>query len=652
MSRFKMVGRFGTVHAGLGIGALVLAASAAIGLSPLALAAASVEVTTYHGDPQRTGWNEQETILTVANVGAAGFGLLYSVPLDEQVDAQPLIVTGQTITGVKGTHTVVYVATENNTVYAIDAASGTVLRSRNLGTPVPMPFGCTNNSATVGIGSTPVIDTSSKTLYVITDNYDSGSGQAAFYLHALALGSLADKAGSPVKVQASHKLSDGTVYNFTPASSRQRAALLNVNGNVYAAFASYCDYAGPTSRGWLLGWNATSLKPLAAAELTNQFTPTQAPDNFFLSSIWMSGYGVAADSSGNLFFVTGNSAYWAGGSVPFSVQNLAESVVKVSSNLQAVTSYFTPQNLASLDAGDADFGSGGVIVLPNQKGKFPHLAVAAGKDGNMYFLNRDSLGGFTPTGPDKVLGTYPIGGCWCGPSYFVGADNVPRVVSSGGWNIITWKLQTSTPVSLVQDQYSANVYPDGYTNQDPGLFTTISSNKTKAGTAIIWTVARPAFSNPTDWNITLNAFDAANMTTPIYTGTVGTWVNSQANANIVPTVANGQVYVASYKNLAIFGLGAPTPSAQPGSGAVPVAISGNQLYGTAQAVNGASLSLKTRNGAMVAVDMSLAAQTHKSAVVRVGRTLLVQGRYGADGTLHADSIQRAKGSPKSWGPDR
>ena len=145
-------------------------------------------------------------------------------------------------------------------------------------------------------------------------------------------------------------------------------------------------------------------------------TQATSPNSFFLSSIWMSGYGPAADDSGNILFVTGNSDY--SGTTYDGVTNIQESVMKVSSNLTTVLDLFTPSDQGSLDQTDEDFGSGGVLVLPDQPGSLPHLAVAAGKDGNMYFMNEDNLGGYSTT-KNNVFGTYSIGGCWCGESYFV-----------------------------------------------------------------------------------------------------------------------------------------------------------------------------------------------------------------------------------------
>src|SRR5262249_54943987 len=157
---------------------------------------------------------------------------------------------------------------------------------------------------------------------------------------------------------------------------------------------------------------------------------------FFLSAIWMSGYGLATDDSGNILFVTGNSDF--SGTTYDGVTNIQESVVKVSSNLSTVLDLFTPKNVDSLDQFDADFGSGGVMVLPDQAGPKPHLAVAAGKDGNMFLMNADSLGGFSPT-KNNVLQTVQVGGCWCGPSYFIDSDGAARVVSSGSKMVRIWR---------------------------------------------------------------------------------------------------------------------------------------------------------------------------------------------------------------------
>ncbi len=232
-------------------GQLLLALLVFISASAL-LAAGQTSVTTYHYDNYRTGWNRNEAALTPANVGTKTFGLLQKVTLDDQVDAQPLVVPGVLITAgnYQGTHDVVYVVTENDTVYAIDVHTGTVLLNPNFGKPVRNPLGCTNNAPNVGITSTPVIDPSSNTLYVMI--YTQAQSGPTYTLHALDLGSLTDKV-TPQVVTASHTLTDGTTFTFNATYQRQRPALLFANGSIYAGFGSFCDFAANVSRGWTSG---------------------------------------------------------------------------------------------------------------------------------------------------------------------------------------------------------------------------------------------------------------------------------------------------------------------------------------------------------------------------------------------------------------
>jgi hypothetical protein len=504
------------------------------------ISAAQVSVTTYHYDNYRTGWNSQETVLTPAAVGGANFGLLQTVDLDGQVDAQPLVVPNVMITAGanQGPHDVVYVATSANIVYAIDTHSGVVLLHADFGTPVTEPLGCNNNAHTVGITSTPVIDTASSTLYVMVYNQDTSVQN--YRLHALDLGSLVDRA-APQVVTASHTLANGTTYTFNAGVQRQRPGLLLANGNIYAGFGSFCDYSAGLSRGWLLGWNAASLEPLAGNQLND--TQDSSPDSFFLSSIWMSGYAPATDDAGNVLFVTGNSDY--SGTTYDGVTNIQESVVKVSASLTGVLDLFTPDDQASLDEFDTDFGSGGVLVLPDQPGAVPHLAVAAGKDGNMYLMNEDDLGGYSTSG-NNVLGTYSIGACWCGQSYFAGPNGEARVVSSGGNSVGVWLLGTSTSVGLKKIAVSASL-PTG---QFGGFFTSVSSNGT--ATPIVWALTRPQSKSST--SISLYAFNPENSMAQIYTAAAGTWPNYGGDSNQIPVVANGKVFVASYRQLQIFGI--------------------------------------------------------------------------------------------------
>ncbi len=497
-------------------------------------------ITTYHYDNLRTGWNQAEHELTYEKVQSAHFGLIQNVALDDQVDTQPLVVPHVDIpTGPSpGVHDVVYVVTEGDSVYAIDASSGEILLHAKFGNPVPTPLGCNNNGPNVGINGTPVIDREAHTMYVIV--YSLQGGNPEYRIHALDLSSLTDKM-PPVVVSASHKLSNNSNFQFNARFQRQRPALLLSKGNVYAGFGSFCDFSANVSRGWLLGWTAGTLTPLAA----NQLNDTQAtsPDSFFLSSVWMSGYGPAADPDGNIYFVTGNSDY--SGTTYDGSTNIQESVVKLAPDLSKVLDIFTPSNQGNLDQGDTDFGSGGAMLVPAQEGSTPHLVAAAGKDGRMFILDRNSLGGYTPGGPDKVVAQANIGGCWCGESYFH-----HKIVSSGGSNAILWKIKTSPGVSLQNEATSAGIGGA----QDPGFLTSVSSEDEHH--PIIWAVSRPDNSSPAD--ISLFAFkgepSGGGTLDTLFQGPAGNWPNTGGNSNLVPVVVNGKVYVASYKQLRIFGL--------------------------------------------------------------------------------------------------
>jgi len=377
--------------------------------------------------------------------------------------------------------------------------------------------------------------------------YTNDTSGPTYRIHALDIGSLTDKV-SPQVVVASQTLTNGTTYTFNATYQRQRPALLLANGTVYAGFGSFCDLSPGLSRGWLLGWQTGTLTPLAANKLFD--TQATSSNSFFLSSIWMSGYGPAADDSGNVLVVTANSDPC--GCTYDGLTNIQESVVKLSPDLSVVADLFTPSNWPSLDEKDGDFGSGGVLVLPDQPGSYPHLAVAAGKNGVMYFMNEDSLGGYSSS-ENNVLGTYSIGPCWCGQSYFANAFGA-FVISSGGQTVGLWKLLTS-PLPALRRVSSSPTLASGQTG---GFFTSVSSNG--EGNAIIWALSRP-FSKSQD-GMTLYAFNPSGATmTMLFQGSAGVWPNVTGRSNQVPVVANGEVFVASNKQLQIFGLNTAKPKA-------------------------------------------------------------------------------------------
>ena len=618
-------------------------------LMAAASAAHSANVTTYHNDTYRTGWNPAETVLTPAAVkngqGGKTFKMTASIPLDDQVYAQPLVMTAQNIKG-HGTHDVVYVATEGNTLYAIDANDGTILHSRNFGPPVPvdaLPGGCDNNGPNVGIESTPVIDAAASTLYLIAYTYKNDVQR--YVLHAVDLSTLDDVVPA-VKVTASATLDNGHSYRFNAAVSRQRSALLLANGNVYAGFASFCDVSADKSRGWVLGWQKDTLTPLAHNEMTNVLS--SSPDDFFLSSIWMSGYGLAANpTTGDIYFVTGNSDY--SGTTLDPEKNIAESAVQMSTDLSTVKSLFTPPNGVELENYDIDYGSGGFLLLPPQTNQPFDLGAAAGKDGNLYFFNADNLG----TGMSNTnIGTYDIhGGCWCGQSYYTAADGTGRVVTSGGNTTQVWKVKTGAHPKLVPLAAMADIGG----GQDPGFFTSISSNGTDDKTAVVWALSH-ADGSP-QHNVSLYAFNARKGNT-LFSGHAGQWPNTDGNANLVPTVANGKVYVAAYQTLDIFGLSSTAAAKQaavsysPAAMQVALPAGTHEIFGIVKTMNGNRFVVQRRDGSTIRVDASVAESTWRYAEPAPGHGVLMRGSFDRDGLLHADIVLHAKKNAAMWRADR
>ncbi len=599
-----------------------------------------VTVATYHYNPERTGWNNQETVLS-AKAFPSNFGVLATVALDDQVDAQPLLVPAQSIAG--GVHDVLYVVTENNTVYGLDAHTGAVLVSRNLGPPVPTPLGCGNNGPNVGITSTPVIDLDGH--HIIVMAYVNGT-PSQYQLHAMDLVTLADDL-APVTVAASHTLTDGTTFTFDATYQRQRPALLLQGGRIYAGFGSFCDFEANHSRGWVLGWHADNLKPLPNSELND--TQASSPTDFFLSSVWMSGFGLATNGR-TIFFSTGNSDCNFYVSPEFcppqttydGVTNVQESVIGLMPNLAQRTGVFTPSNVYQMDIDDADLGAAGVLLLPAQPSG-DELAAIVSKDGRLFLLDQNALG----TQLDlRQLGS----GCWCGASYYRGADGIGRVVTAAG-SLQTWQVSTS-PVPHWVAESTTTTIPSSV--QDPGFFTVVSSNARKAGTAIIWAVGRPTSTT----GLMLYAFSATpvNGSLPLlYAAPAGQWPNLGGNANIVPLVANGLVYVGAYQTLTIFGPNGTAPAAAGGAAEVPGALSPDmrRLTGTLIASSGAELTLVTRTGAKVGVDATAALERQRATILVVGQPYTVLATVRAeDGELMASSVMRAKPGKDAWPTDR
>jgi hypothetical protein len=526
-------------------------------------------VWTQHMDNWRTGWNYNETILTPANVASSQFGLIASVPLPNMGDAQPLIVPNQQITcptnaatyditcqaGLSGVYQVVYVITNPGVLYAINAANGAILLQRDF------------NKPTAGGGArtaTPVIDTTRNTIDVVIRSGRNSAGNYRFSLNEVNLVNFTDYT-TPYPItgaNTNYPLTNGVIYDFNPNIVTQKPALLLANDNIYVGFEAFGEFSPSLraiSRGWMLAYSAQNLAPMATPLLTDQLATSE--NDFFVGAIWMSGTGPAADAAAggsNIYFATSNSD--SSGTSYNPPYNIEESVVQVTADLN-ISTLFTPYDYATLDANDWEIGSGGVMAIPTNWSWYsapnPQLVVAAGKDGRMFLLNANNMGGYTPGGPDNVLDVQQIGGCWCAPSFFTGSDGVGRVVSSGGNTLSTWKIvQTATSSSLVQEASITLPFllrEKKGANFPSGFFTSVSSNGTSMNNGIIWVTGRQAASRTTVTLYALNATPSNGTFQILNQVAAGPW-NYPLNANTVPVVANGQVYVASDGYLTIWGL--------------------------------------------------------------------------------------------------
>ena len=617
------------------------------------------DVLTHHGDSQRTGWFSAETTLTASNVNANSFGLIKTVALDGRVDAEPLYVSQQTIVN-KGVHNVLYVATENNSVYAIDAGSGAILWHKKFGPAVPYQYKNFDDNVfpIIGILSTAVIDRNLGNLYFVADTYNGTVD--SFHLHAISLSSGND-AIQPTTIKISARLADGTIWIFNPKFHLQRPGLLEANNAIYVAFGSNGDLNPHQSRGSIVRYDATTLLPMASDVTNTLAAPTSS---FYLSSIWQSGYGLAADANGDVYFSTGNS----NPSVPsYSASfNRPDSIIHLSGDLNSLVDSFTPSNYFSLDKADVDLGSAGMILLPDQPGSIPHLAVAGSEDGRAFLLNRDNLGGYNQGGPDHVLQTITQGRCWCGPAYFVAPDGSTHVLTGGSNGVENWRLQTSPEVKLVRLNSTGSGPADGLPDSG-GTIPVISSNGSNAGTGVVWFIQKPKTSSDSDPGtpMKLMAYDASNLSKQLFSAAAGTWTHAvNSNANVVPTVANGRVYVASNKQVQIFGLLSPNGSAaraslpramiasQPdvvaclAAGSPLAAIRGprvgvHQFYGTVCRATSNEVQLSLRGGRSIVFDVSHELMPHQHVVLTPGRPIGVSARIDKNGKAHALRIFHA-----------
>jgi len=519
----------------------------------------SVNVLTYHNDNARTGLFANETILTPRNVNSRDFGKIAFLSVQGLVDAEPLYVSQLAIARAK--HNVVFVATERDLVYAFDADTSAQLWQVSLLGPDERTSddrGCGQVKPEIGVTSTPVIDLQAGphgAIYVVAMSKNS-SGKYFQRLHALDITTGAELDDSPQTIEATYPgsaipNSNGKV-DFDPKQYKERAGLLLLNGVVYTSWASHCDFDPYT--GWIIGYDARTLKQTSVLNIM---------PNGSEGAIWMSGAGLAADSSGNIYFLAGNGTF----DTALNSQGFPENgdygnaFMKLSTagRKLAVSDYFMMHDTVEESRKDLDLGSDGVMVLPDLQdntGKTHDLAVGAGKDDIIYVVNRDSMGKFSPsnnsaiyqavprTGNDDSEGLGGTGGVFAAPAYF----NHTLYYGAVDDSLRAFKIANARVVSPAASKTAVSF---GY----PGTTPSLSANGTKD--AIVWAVENntPAV---------LRAYEANDLARELYDS------NQQrkrdeitGNKFITPMIAGGKVFVGTPTGVAVFGLLSKPAAQQP-----------------------------------------------------------------------------------------
>ncbi len=532
----------------------VTSASATIGVTDLA------GVLTYHNDLARDGVNAQEYALTPANVATSTFGKLFSCTADAAIYAQPLWVANLTING--GKHNVIFAATVHDTVYAFDADASPCVQYWNkslLGTGETFlsnaDVGSSDIFPHIGIIGTPVIDASTNTMYVVSKSKTSGtscSPAASCFqrLHALSLIDGTEKFGGPANITSAISVpgtgagSSGGNVAFNTLKENQRPALTLSNGVVYVAWASHGDQ--PPYHGWVIGFDKSSLAPVAIFN---------ANPNGSDAGIWMSGGGLAADSTGNLYFLTGNGTFDVNTGGP----DYGDSTVKLSTaSGLSVAGYFTPADQSNLEGNDTDHGSGGAAILVDQGAGAPHqhLLIGGGKEGNLFLLDRDNMGGyganFNPPDSNAVQKFAAGSGIFSTAAFF---NNGLYVAGVGGslemftFNPLTGQFNTS-PTAQSFSSF-------GFPGATPSVSAAGTSN------AIVWVMNSSSYGSSDGGSraagpMVLFAYDATTLGAELWNSSMAPSSRDKAGNSVkftVPTIANGKVYVGTRGNDSTTGSG-------------------------------------------------------------------------------------------------
>jgi hypothetical protein len=572
--------------------------------SLLAQTPTPVTVPTWRYDLTHSGANTNETALTSANVNVNTFGKLFPLPVDSTVYAQPLYVPGLTMSDGE-VHNVLLVATENDTIYAFDADSNTGANASPIwkvtlldaahgagagATAVPWQDTRSADVApTIGITGTPVINPATNTMYVVGATKENGVYFSR--LHAINILTGEEQAKSPVAITATvagtGNGSSGGKLTFDPLWQNQRPALDYYNGYVYIGYSSHGDYE--PWHGWLFAYNVSTLAQSAVV----CFSP-----NGYGSGIWGSGAGMPIDEDapgGRMFVITGNGTRTSGVKFPFSGSTgYGESVIdfNLANGGLTATDDFTAFNLATLNKQDLDLGSSGLLMPPDQQGEYPHILIAAGKEGRTIVLNRDNLGGYAPGGTSNTNALQDITGqdlgYWGTPTYWNGHVymwGVSEGLDSSGHPVV------DVPKMFQLDDGVISIAPTSQstiTSAWPGATFSISSSGEQNG--IAWAVRSDQFN--TNGPAVLYAWNANDLTDLLYESDTNSKRDAAGPANrfSIPVVTNGKVYVAAHGQVDVYGLFNNEPIA-----AAPVITPDGGTFSSSQS---AQLSTTTASAAI------------------------------------------------------
>jgi len=512
----------------------------------------NISVLTQHNDNYRSGLNCHETILTTSVVNSKLFGKLFVLPVDDQVYAQPLVVSNINIGD--SLINVAYIATVNNTVYAFNADNGQLYWKKSFTAagmrPVKntdMTGACGGNyqdfSGNIGIVGTPVIDSLSHTMYFVARSVTNNN--FVEYLHAIDIILGSDKAGSPVKIAATYNgTGAGSVNNvltFDAHKQNQRQALTLLNGIVYVTFAAHCDWE--PYHGWILGYDSKTLQ--------QKIVFNDTPDGTD-GGIWESGMGMAADNEGNLYAAVGNGTVGLNGD-PTNLINRGESALKLvpSGNTLQIESYFTPNNFQYLEDYDLDYGGMGAMLIPNSD-----YFLTGGKDGNLYLLDKDNMGYYSPSSNHnwQNISLSPDAMLHAQPAYYKGKAVEYIYIWSENDQLRAFPFDRNTNRLDVSNQKMSSLPgPEG----ESGAVLSTSSNDDLPGTGILWaSYPSSGDANQQTRPGILRAFDAEDITKELWNNTANP---SDAAGNYAkfcsPTIANGHVYLATFSNqVVVYGL--------------------------------------------------------------------------------------------------